>query len=471
MRINKMLISVLALALPILSCASGDSATPSPVAPVQPVVAAVHVLPEAATALVGTNTPLTATITDAEGHPMQGLSVTWASSDPNIAAVSATGVVSASRVGTATIVASLSGKSGSSTVNVNSPAHDTIIVTPSAASMDVASTAQFSATVSQASGTPGPVVWSSSNPAIASVTAQGLVTAMNPGQAGITARVGSMVTTTTVTIILPHIATVMVSPAGLQMAPGAQRQMSATLLDAVGHPLMNRLVTWTSSNTTVATVTTNGLLTGILAGSITLTATAEGTTGSTTISVSATQTPPPPVTPPPVTPPTTTGLYDDYSAGSAPHFSHIQTQITDWRIQNLSSTSQRSSEYDWLVTHYDHAMGGLIDQQKSRMPTFTQIEYALYLTLVRPGYDPPSLASGYYADMQAWYAAHTQYNIEDAFLHDPGAPKSLASRRVGSIWGSQRWFINVADAGARVYQSDRMVRIVNQIPGFTRDGV
>jgi len=79
----------------------------------------VAVTPSPATVAVGATTPLTATITDANG-PVAG-TVIWATSNPGIATVSALGVVSGVRAGQTSIVATFQGVAGSSTVTVTGP--------------------------------------------------------------------------------------------------------------------------------------------------------------------------------------------------------------------------------------------------------------------------------------------------------------------------------------------------------------
>src|SRR5206468_3408243 len=72
---------------------------------------------------------------------------------------------------------------------------------------------------------------------------------------------------------------------------GLTSQLTATLKDANGNVLTGRTVTWSSSSTTVATVSTTGLVTGKVAGTATITATSEGRSGTAAITVNA----PPPV--------------------------------------------------------------------------------------------------------------------------------------------------------------------------------
>ena len=94
------------------------------------------------------------------------------------------------------------------------------------------------------------------------------------------------------------VATVAVSPASASIGVAGTQQLTATLRDAGGNVLTGRTVTWASTNTLVATVSGSGLVSGLLAGSVTITATSEGQNGPATITVTALPPPPPPPPPP-----------------------------------------------------------------------------------------------------------------------------------------------------------------------------
>lgn len=81
-------------------------------------VASLSVAPAAPTVIVGDAVQLTATPTDSSGHTLTGRLVTWESSDPSIATVSASGLVQSVAVGGATITATCEGKSASATLTV-----------------------------------------------------------------------------------------------------------------------------------------------------------------------------------------------------------------------------------------------------------------------------------------------------------------------------------------------------------------
>jgi hypothetical protein len=82
-----------------------------------------------------------------------------------------------------------------------------------------------------------------------------------------------------------------VTPPSANVAVGATQQLTATARDAGGNVLTGRTITWASDNTAVASVTTGGLVRGVTAGSANVTATCEGQSGSSAITVTTTTDP------------------------------------------------------------------------------------------------------------------------------------------------------------------------------------
>jgi uncharacterized protein YjdB len=86
----------------------------------------------------------------------------------------------------------------------------------------------------------------------------------------------------------PTVASVTVSPSGATLtAPSGTQQMSATARDSNGNTMSGVSFTWTSSNSTVASVSSGGLVTGKSAGTATITATASGVSNTASITVQA----------------------------------------------------------------------------------------------------------------------------------------------------------------------------------------
>lgn len=126
----------------------------------------------------------------------------------------------------------------------------------------------------------GTVVWSSSSVSIATVSPSGVVTAVSPGEVSIIASTGARTGQSSLTVIPIPVASVVVAPAVATVAIGGTQQLSASTLDASGNALTGRAVVWSSSDQTKVTVSSSGLVTGIAAGTVTITATSEGRAGS-----------------------------------------------------------------------------------------------------------------------------------------------------------------------------------------------
>src|SRR5438105_15144792 len=109
---------IAAIALGCLLAACGGDSTPTAPVVVVPKVVSVTIT-GATTSEVGVTTPLTAVAKDSAGATMTGVTITWGSSDPGIISVASTGIVTATRIGTATITAGAGTKSASITFTSN----------------------------------------------------------------------------------------------------------------------------------------------------------------------------------------------------------------------------------------------------------------------------------------------------------------------------------------------------------------
>ena len=81
------------------------------------------------------------------------------------------------------------------------------------------------------------------------------------------------------------VASVDVSPTGITLAAGQTTSLAGTPRDGAGHALTDRDVTWTSGAPSIATVDSTGAVSGLSAGTATITATAEGVNGSASVTV------------------------------------------------------------------------------------------------------------------------------------------------------------------------------------------
>lgn len=192
-----------ALALVALLACGDDPAGPTD--PPVPVVATIEVTPGADTlTAIAETVHLTAVARDSTGAEIPGVTFSWASSDSEVAAVDeGTGLATAKAVGTAAITASAGGKSDAAGLLV-AQAVATVEVEPGSWSPGWESARQqFSATARDANGYPVPGVtfsWLSSEPAIARVDQEGIVTALTEGTAMVTATGADSTGEATVTV-------------------------------------------------------------------------------------------------------------------------------------------------------------------------------------------------------------------------------------------------------------------------------
>jgi trimeric autotransporter adhesin len=258
-----------------------------------PAVSSVTVYPYTYTLKVGQTKQLVGLARDSAGNTLALKSrvITWVSSNPAVATVSATGVVKALLAGSTTITNTVDGVSGSGTINVTV---GSVTVSPSSATVDVGSSISLTATPKNAGGTPlsgYTADWTSANPAVATVV-DGVVTGVSAGTVTISASAGGKTGTATIMVVVP-VATVQVAPSPASVNIGSFLSLSATPRDAAGNPLSGHLVAWSSSDPTIATVV-EGSVKGIALGEVTISASAGGQTGTTTVTVTTPPEPPPP---------------------------------------------------------------------------------------------------------------------------------------------------------------------------------
>src|SRR6266404_4696221 len=175
------------------------------------------------------------------------------------------------------------------------PVVTTVTVSPASASVAVGATSGLQATVNDQNGNAMPgqtVTWSSNNTAAATVNSTGVVTGIAAGSATITATNSGVSGTSAITVTAgppppPVVTTVTVAPTSASVVAGATTTLVATVKDQNGNVMTGQTVTWSTDNTTAATVNSSGVVTGVAAGSATITATSSGKSGTSSITVTA----------------------------------------------------------------------------------------------------------------------------------------------------------------------------------------
>jgi trimeric autotransporter adhesin len=238
----------------------------------------------------GTTEPFTATgiYSDSSTQDITS-SVDWSTSDADVAAVTASGVVTAGNTGTATITATdpATSVSGASIVTVTPAELTAIQILPSAPNVAKGTSLQFTAEGIYSDLSTrvltDDVTWQSGSPTIASIsngtTSRGFAVALDIGSTTITATdpATGIVGSTTLTVSAATLVRIDVDPANLTLPRGSSELYTATgvYTDFTTQDL-TASVTWSSSNTTAATISnavgSEGLATTLAAGTTTITA-------------------------------------------------------------------------------------------------------------------------------------------------------------------------------------------------------
>ena len=225
--------------------------------------------------------------TDGTAHELNN--VTWTSSDESKLTISALGLASALATGTATVTATSGAITGSATVTVSGAQLVRIALLPYEPVTGIGVAQQFVMLGTfDDYGTHQLIstAWSSSQSNVASITSDGLVTPLLAGSSTITATVGTITNTTALTVLPATLSKVIVTPSTASVAVGTDQQLGATGYLTDGSLVALPVVDWTSSDNSIATVDSNGHVLAAATGSVVLSASVAGVTGSGSLSVS-----------------------------------------------------------------------------------------------------------------------------------------------------------------------------------------
>jgi hypothetical protein len=221
----------------------------------------------------------------------------WASDMPTVAAITNTmlgrGRATGLSAGSATITATYSGISGSTKLTVTDPQITSIQVAPVTSTVPVGVNQRFTATAMLTDATTIDVTanatWTSSDTGIVALSnamgAQGTATSLKSGEVTVTAAYMGMTGTTTMTVSTASLIGIVVSGVSGNLPVGSHLQLTATASYDDGSDFdVTKLVTWISTSPQVATVSnatgSNGLATGVAAGTTTVEAHFQGMVGT-----------------------------------------------------------------------------------------------------------------------------------------------------------------------------------------------
>lgn len=270
--------------LMMLSACGGEETT----GPTQ--VQSVAVTPATATLTsLGATVKLTAAAHDADGGTLSGKTISWSTSDQEIATVDASGTVTAVENGVASITATTDGVRGTAQVTVSQAASTFTLNHDAAEFIAIGQSFRIYPTAQDANGNViwrPTITWVSSDADVVTVDTLGLVTATGNGSAVITAT-SNMIVDSSVITVDQMVTSINVSPDTIELSVGETARFTATPLDMNGFAVAGEHIAWTTADSTVASVDSSGLVTAVgkRLGPITVLAGAEGRTGRSTADV------------------------------------------------------------------------------------------------------------------------------------------------------------------------------------------
>src|SRR6266516_2552213 len=291
----------------LLSC-SNETTGPGSSSP--PPVASVVVTPQTSTIGPGETVHLSAVPKDAAGNTLSGRTITWSTSDASVAMVSTAGLVTGVAAGSATISATAEGKAGQSAITVKFiniggvwDLTETLVDLAQGITCSHTGSYVFSQTGSAFEGTYGQVgtcvqgASSFPNDTVSVPVTGGHVTGAEdtivvqvPGcqygatvsgdpptsLSGAVSCFSGQVSGSWRAVRGVAVASVAVTPATATVLGSETAQLSVAVKNAAGARLFGRPVTWSSGDQSIATVSATGIVTGLAAGTTTITATVEG---------------------------------------------------------------------------------------------------------------------------------------------------------------------------------------------------
>lgn len=226
-------------------------------------VGSISLSPTALQLMVGGSGKVVATVTPEDATDK---SLTWSSSDATVASVDQSGNVTAKKAGKATITVKAndgSGKTASCTVSVGVPVSE-VTLNMTTLNLGRGETETITATVKPDNATDKTITWKSSDPSVATVDANGLVKGIKDGEATVTATNEASGKSAGCTVyVVAKVTEIKVDPAEATIKEGETVRINATALPV---DAKDRGLKYQSMKTSVATVSADGVVTGVSEG-------------------------------------------------------------------------------------------------------------------------------------------------------------------------------------------------------------
>ena len=276
---------------------SAGTATGDAEVVVEQVVADISVSPLADTLIaLGDTVRLSADGTDANGYSVEGVEFTWTIRDTLVATVDTGGLVTAVGNGITTVTVEADDVVVSASMTVRQISTSMTVLPDTTTLAAIGDTVRLSAEAFDANGhmlVNPDFQWRSGNDSVVSVDSVGLVSAVDNGMTAVTATLDSTEASATVTVA-QVVASVAVSPSQIILPEEDTARFRASVRDSNGHELADVARLWASSDESVATVDSTGLVRARVVGRARISATVASISGTAEITVTLPRIPPNP---------------------------------------------------------------------------------------------------------------------------------------------------------------------------------
>ncbi|HYV97231.1 MAG TPA: Ig-like domain-containing protein, partial [Gemmatimonadaceae bacterium] len=227
---------------------------------------------------VGDRISIEATAKTVMGDPVTAGSVEFSLAESTVASIDRDkGTLIALEPGKATLVVRSGGVEQTVQVNIVPPKVATLQLGGPSGVIRIGDRTQLTASARSKNGVPVETIpkWSIDNPALATISAEGVLQARGAGRTLVRAQVDNVTSEFWLEVAAPVVSEVRITGARGPLSVGDRRQLTAVVLDTADNVLADRIVQWTSSDRSIATVSSSGLVSATATGDVTITATSD----------------------------------------------------------------------------------------------------------------------------------------------------------------------------------------------------
>jgi uncharacterized protein YjdB len=286
---NNGLAAILAAGATTITATVGSFTDSTTITVVPAHLTSLTISPATVSIAAGTEQQFTATGNFDDGSTQVLTSLQWSSSATSVLTIDANGLGLGVAPGTSTVTATSGSIAATASVTVTSATLVSLQIAPSNSSMPAGAVKQFSAIGTFSDNSTQDltlsVLWTTSSPAVATINNVGTVNSLITGSTTITAASGAVSRSTTLTISTVKLVSITISPSNSRVEAHTSLLFTATGVYSDGSTSALPSVSWHSSKPQFANMRSTGILHAKKAGTLTLSATSAGVTGSTTVTI------------------------------------------------------------------------------------------------------------------------------------------------------------------------------------------